>query len=261
MRLLKIVKTKGIVIGEQAYSESSKILKVFTREYGIISILSRGARKTKSPFHAASNKLIYANFDISYRENGISTLVAVDIITIFRNIIMDFHDLEKKMYAFLLVDLTSQVIKDKNIDKKEIENIYDIFLSCLEKIDEGFNPNAIFNIARLKYLDFLGVRPSIDCCSICGATSNIVTVAATSFGYVCNNCYTNEKIVSKDTVKMVRMLYYVVVDKIKKLDIDREVLKEIEEFLDEYYDRQTGIYLKTKDKYRLIAKVNGVVNN
>ena len=36
------VKVKGIVIGDTNYSESSKILNVFTKEYGIIGIISKG---------------------------------------------------------------------------------------------------------------------------------------------------------------------------------------------------------------------------
>ena len=97
---MAIIKVEGIVIGETLFSESSKILKVFTKEYGIISIMSRGCRKPKSVFHEASNKLIYANFDIKYKENGISTLIGVSIIKIFKNIIMDYRDFIKKNMCF-----------------------------------------------------------------------------------------------------------------------------------------------------------------
>jgi len=45
-----IVKIEGIVVGETLYSESSKILKVFTPKYGIISVMSKGCRKPKSIF-------------------------------------------------------------------------------------------------------------------------------------------------------------------------------------------------------------------
>lgn len=258
--MLKIVKTKGIVVTEQLYSESSKILKVFTKDYGVISIMSRGCRKPKSVFHEASNKLIYANFDISYKENGISTLVAVDIIKIFRNIVMDYRDLEKKMYAFSLVDLSLQVVGQKYISKEEVEKIYDIFSSSLCKIDEGFAPSIIFAIVKLKYLEYLGVKPSIDSCSNCGSKTNIVTISAMSFGYICSNCYHNEKLVSKETIKMIRMLYYVDIDRIKKLDVAEEVFKEIEEFLDDYYEEHTGVYSAIKDKYKMISKINGVVS-
>jgi len=49
------------------------------------------------------------------------------------------------------------------------------------------------------------------------------------------------------------MLYYVDIKSISKLEISDEVLKEINEFLDEYYDKYTGIYLKSKE---FIKKLN-----
>ena len=42
------------------------------------------------------------------------------------------------------------------------------------------------------------------------------------------------------------MLYYVDISKITKLDISKEILKEIEDFINDYYDRYSGIYLKSK---------------
>ena len=42
------------------------------------------------------------------------------------------------------------------------------------------------------------------------------------------------------------MLYYVDISKITKLDISKEVIKETEEFTNDYYDRYSGIYLKSK---------------
>ena len=55
-----------------------------------------------------------------------------------------------------------------------------------------------------------------------------------------------EKIVSPKTISLIRMLYYVDISKITKLDISKEIMKEIEEFINDYYDRYSGIYLKSK---------------
>ena len=125
---MKLIKIEGIVVKEENYSESSKILKIFTKDLGLISVLSKGCRKPKSNLKEASNKLIYANFDISYKENGLSTLVNTDIIKLFKNIIMDYHDLAKKMYAFTIVDLTLQVASEKQITKEETSEIYEILI-------------------------------------------------------------------------------------------------------------------------------------
>ena len=65
---MEIVKTEGIVIGETNYSESSKILKVLTKNYGIISIMSKGCRNLKSKLRGVSSKLVYATFQFYYKD-------------------------------------------------------------------------------------------------------------------------------------------------------------------------------------------------
>lgn len=42
------------------------------------------------------------------------------------------------------------------------------------------------------------------------------------------------------------MLYLVDISKLNKLDISKDVLKELEEFTEDYYDRYSGIYLKVR---------------
>ena len=42
------------------------------------------------------------------------------------------------------------------------------------------------------------------------------------------------------------MFYLVDIAKISKLDISDNVIKELEEFTEDYYDRYSGIYLKSK---------------
>ena len=72
-------------------------------------------------------------------------------------------------------------------------------------------------------------------------------------GYVCRICFTNEGLVSDKTIKMIRLYYYVEVSNISKLDVSSEVSREINSFLDDYYERYTGLYLKSKD---FIKKIN-----
>ena len=55
-----------------------------------------------------------------------------------------------------------------------------------------------------------------------------------------------ELIVSDKTIKLIRMFYYVDLSKISKVEVSKEAKYEINNFLDEYYDRYTGLYLKSK---------------
>ena len=255
---MEIKKIEGIITGEQNYSESSKILKIFTRDLGVISVISKGCKKPKSPLHEGSNKLIYGIFDISYKKDGLSTLIGIDIKDNFKNITMDYKDLAKKMYAFTVLDISMQVLVDEEIDNEEKKKIYDIVIAVLKKINEGLNPRILLVIMMLKYLEFLGVLPNLDSCTYCGSNHEIVAMDARSFGFVCRECYTNEKLVNSNTLKMIRMLYYVDIDKIKTLEVGEE-LEDIEEFIDEYYEAHTGIYFNIKKKINTLKKMEGII--
>ena len=130
-----------------------------------------------------------------------------------------------------------------------------MLIAALVKIEEGYDPMIITNILELKYLYFLGVMPVIDACSICGSKASIATLSSVKGGYVCRNCLKNEKIVSSNTIKLIRMFYYVELSKISKLDIKDISKREIGQFLDEYYGEYTGLYLKSKEFLKNISKV------
>ena len=176
----EIKKIEGIVISETNYSESSKILNVLTKDLGIIGIMSKGCRKVKSNLRSVSTKLIYGDFNIYYKENGISTLISVDLKRYFKNIMTDII---KISYATYLIELTSQTYKQN----PSIE-IYDLFIEGLNKIEDGLDPLVITNIIELKYLDYLGIGINVDGCNICGNQTEIVTLSSKSGGFICKDC-------------------------------------------------------------------------
>lgn len=246
---MEIIEVEGIVLTETNYSESSKILNVITKDYGLIGVLSKGCRNMKSKLRGVSRKLVYGTFHIYYKESSLSTLIGVDVINSFSNILMD---LERVSYTSFILDLVNQVIKEN-----DDPNIFDLLKDTLLKIDEGFTPIVLTNILELKLLEYLGVKPSIDYCSVCGSSKNIVTISSLKGGYVCGNCYENDGIVSDKTIKMLRLFYYVDIKNITKLEVSSSIIKEINMFLDDYYDRYTGIYLKSK---HFIKELNKLTN-
>lgn len=229
----------GIVVSEHNYGEKSKIINVLTKEKGIIGIMVKGGRSLKSPLRSVTSKLTYGVFNIFYKKDKLSKLTEVNILDNFNNIKKSINLIS---YASYVVDLAYQVAQHSNDNL-----VFDNLISGLKKINEGYNPNVITNILELKYLDNLGVLPVLDSCVECGSVDNIVTLSSDRGGYLCSNCRTYEPIISSKAIKLVRLYYYVDINKISNINVNEVVIKEINDFLDNYYERYTGLYLKTKD--------------
>ena len=232
-----IEKVEGIVLSTTDYGESSKILNVFTKKYGVIGIMSKGCKSVKSPNRIVSSNFTYGVFNIHYKKDKLSTLVSCDVINYFKNI---RSDIELISYLNYLTGLTKNVVKQDSNTK-----IYDIFINAILKIEDGLNPLIITNIVELKYLDFLGVPVNLDECVGCGSTK-IVNLSAYAGGYVCSECNGSYEYADPKTIKMLRLYYYVDISKITELKISDKVVNEINSFLTVYYDHFTGVYLKSK---------------
>ena len=240
-----IIDVEGIIISSKNYNDTSKILDIFTPQYGIIGVISKGCKSLKSNLRSISSNLVYATFTIYYKKDKLSILKEGTVIDNFKNI---QKDIVKISYASFLLDISKQVYK-----QSENKRIYEILISSLKKINEGFNPLIITNILEIKYLYYLGVMPNIEGCSVCGS-KNVITLSSDKGGYLCSKCRTFEPIVSPQAIKLVRMYYYVEIDKISKLDLSSDIVNEVNNFIDEYYDRYTGLYLKSKSFLKNITK-------
>ena len=242
-----IAKYEGIILTDTPYGENSKIVNIYTREKGLIGVMCNNVKSVKNPLRTKTLKFTYGTFHINYSEKKLSHLVDVDIIDSLKDI---RTDIEKISYLNYISDLTYQVIK-QNDDPE----IYDILINTILKINEGKNPGILTNILELKLLDYLGVGLNLDSCIKCGNKHNIVTLDPDEGGFICQDCYTNEKILSPKAIKLIRMYYLIDIKTISDINIKKDTADEINYFLDKYYERYTGLYLKSKDFLKKISKL------
>ena len=151
--------------------------------------------------------------------------------------------MKKATYAFYLMDLVSQVLKENNH-----KDIFNLLVNSLIKINDGLSPELISNIVEIKLLDYLGVSINLDTCVLCGESDNLLTVDLTNGGVICKNCYTDGYIMNDKALHLMQLLQKINLGKLEKLEITEEdIFKEIDKFIYEYYTSYTGIYLKKKD--------------
>lgn len=229
---------EGIVLKETLYSETSKVIQVLTKEYGLIGIIAKGASSIKSPLRSLTIPFLYGKFNIIYKKDKLSTLKNGNIIKLYGSNIKDL-----KLYAYIsyLSELSYNVLKENNDC-----SIFDILKNSLDKITDGFNPQVIKNIVEFKYLDYLGITPNFDICQKCNQVKEPFAIDGKIGGFVCFDCYTNEIKVPSNYKKIIARYQNVNIGEIKEIKTTKDDENIIRTFLDEYYEKYSAVSINSK---------------
>ena len=101
-----VLDTQGIVLRAVKYRDKDLILTIFTRKYGKVSAIAKGAQGQKSRFLSASQLFSYNNYNLR-KQKDMFTLYQADNIKSFYNISMDF---ESFSYASFIISLGRPIL-------------------------------------------------------------------------------------------------------------------------------------------------------
>lgn len=155
-----MIKTSGIVLSGIKFKESSKILTVYTRELGKIKVLGQGVMKPKSKGIASTEVFAHSEFDLKKGRN-FYYINGVYLIDSYHNI---RNNMDTLFLGFYILELM-----DKTIHEEEYNPVlFDLLNKALFAIKNGADPLLIAVAFQLKFVSFMGYRPQLEGCSLCG---------------------------------------------------------------------------------------------
>ena len=146
------------------YRESSKILTLYTREFGKQSVLAKGVRGPKSRLAGATEPLNYLEAVFYKKENrDLQLLSECDVLRSWRKLT---ESLEKMAPAMAIAELTNAVSHDEECNIRQFE----LLVACLDAVNDASNNarNALY-LFEVRLLDILGFRPDFLVCGSCGS--------------------------------------------------------------------------------------------
>ncbi|MBD8069185.1 DNA repair protein RecO [Bacillus sp. PS06] len=243
-------KCEGIVIRTNNYGESNKIITLFTREWGKVGVMARGAKKPSSRLASITQLFTYGQFLVQ-RTSGLGTLQQGETIKTYRSI---REDIFLTAYASYVVELT-----DKSTDdKKPNPFLFELLSQTLHYMDEGYDLDILLYIYEMKMLQVLGLSPKLDGCSVCGSTEGEFAFSIREGGFLCHRCYQHDKFVmklSQTTIKLLRLFYYFDLNRLGKIDVKQETKDELKKVITAYYDEYSGLSIKSK---RFLNQIDGL---
>lgn len=218
------IKTKGIIISENNFGDSDKMLTMLTPGLGKISCVAKGARRTKSALLAGTQLLCFGEY-LMYKGANTYNINSCETIEVFYNI---RTDLDKLKYA---VHIT-KIIRDVTEENQNCYKILQLFLNTLYVISEtDKNLSLILCIFKLRLLSILGFTPRINQCVNCGEKDNVMYFSIKDNGFKCEACSRQDKGSIKINESTQNAIKYIITAPAKKLysfNLKDESLKELE---------------------------------
>ena len=155
-------KASALVLRTVDFSETSLVVSLFTREFGKIGALAKGARRLKNPFESALDVLTHCRIVFLHKSSEALDLVTeAKLLRRFRPTGRNLAGLYAGYYvAELLGDLT-----DDNDPHPELFDLADETLAALAAGEVVHRRLARFELGALR---FLGHSPALDQCAECG---------------------------------------------------------------------------------------------
>jgi hypothetical protein len=204
-------RTAGFVLKKQNFGEADRILKVFSKDFGLISVLAKGVKKTKSRKGGSLEIFGETNFRLHRKSGELFLLTDASPISAFESI-----DLSVLRAAFA----ASELILNLAPPEKELPRIYKIFQ------------------------DFIAILPKSEKVQILKITFFAKVLAIFGFFAIEENREIREK-------KFFKFLLQNDFEKILKLETDSKLFVSTEKYLIELFEnsaeRNSRVNLATQN--------------
>ncbi|AOM82593.1 DNA recombination and repair protein RecO [Salisediminibacterium beveridgei] len=234
-------KVEGIVIRTNDYGETHKIVTIFTREYGKVALMARGAKRPKSRLASASQLFIQGVF-VFQRHKGMGSLNSADIIDSFR---MIRSDILLTSYGACMIELIDRLLEDGQSDPE----LYEILYQLLFRLNDGEDADVLLSIMEIKMMTRAGAAPVLHQCASCGSAELPFQFSLRYGGALCRRCLHFDPYVMKadpKVMKLLRMFQSINPVRIGKLNVKEETKAQLNQLIDLYYQEFIGLKLRSK---------------
>ena len=178
-------KSQAIIIRLVEFSESSCVVTMFTRDFGKIGALAKGARRPKSPFESALDLLALCRIVFLHKSSD-----ALDLLTeakLERRFRAATGSLPHLYAGYYVAELINELTHTGDPHPE----LFDVANQTIHALDSFDSPLRTISDFEIKALQLLGHFPALRNCSSCGIEierTKRVPFGQLSGGVLCPGC-------------------------------------------------------------------------
>ncbi len=227
----EIVKTPVICLRKNDYGDTSKIVTLFSADYGKFNCIVKAGRSNKSKIGGLIDVFNYIEIVYYKKESrGLQLLTQADLINFYGNI---KSDINKYKYASAILEVIYDLTHENESNPLLFKGLLRIF-DLLE--NSTTSPKLLFIKFMLFFIKELGYELNITQCAICETELNEEGLFDVYHGPLCESCFHKNEIsanISKELFKNIKCL----TSRNNDISIDDNNLDYILTFIQRYLKR------------------------
>jgi DNA repair protein RecO (recombination protein O) len=228
---VSLEKADALVIRQVDFSESSRVVTFFSREFGKMAALAKGAKRLKGPFDAALDLLSECRVVFIRKSSGtLNLLTEARLISRFQPQNSGAKVGLSSLYGGYYV---AELLNGLTEDFDPAPEIYDLAISTLSALSSSEHlPSPVIIHFEISLLHLIGLLPNLFECSVCGEavqTGNQFAHWVSQGGVLCASCRREEFAgvsISSGSIEILRRLTQESADTVNTIDFTKKQLEE-----------------------------------
>ena len=237
--------SRGIVISIENFGEADRYIQFFTRDWGMISVLAKSARKSKRRYVGGLDLFCHNEIFLRGDPKDRPYLNELSVLNSFPKL---REDLDKVLIAGKLTQWTKK-LADTPTPMPAIYSLLGQSLALIEKETQPQKLELLYCIFKLKLLSLLGLKPRVDACAKCESTEDIEGIFdLSSGGLLCRLCAPKADFTGGLTLHPIQRNLMTVADHLKlthwdEIEFSEELLSPINRLMTQFASFHTQLKL------------------
>lgn len=158
-RIMNIVETEAVILNTRDYGESDRLISFYTRTGGRLRGIAKGARRSRRRFVNTfePNSVVH----LAYKER--KSLIWIDACKLLEPHLGLRVEVERWGYAALVSEIMLEMVPEGDAQ----EELFLLLKGTLQRLSEDRDPLNVSLLFLFRFLDLMGVLPTLESCSVC----------------------------------------------------------------------------------------------
>ena len=247
-------KSPAVIIRSLDFAEWDKLVTFFTRDFGKLKGVAKGAKRSRKRFGSALEPLTYAT--VSFFEKERAQLVRLDRCEIIESFTLIHNDVLLIGYASYLGELVNEMVAEREANRE----LFELLITFLSLLNEKDFREEFIRIFELRLLSLAGYQPEFGVCVMCRKEVNGTrehNFSQQKGGLICLECYKGDPAghrLSGGTIKMLQRAQTIELSKVKRLYFSPQARSESRKILPYFIESRIEKPLKS---LKFIEHLNG----